>query len=180
MSKPSIRVFKPFCADGHNDVFHHKIQEIIYYGESRFRHMAAQIFRADAQHRAWMQDALQEEVVSPYIHKTLFTSLPIKTFAKLTVMCYIGMATAMGLNFNIPIVLHSLTMSLFSQNGMKLPIPFDLGFIAMLEVGTNDNQMDKVVHSYAHDWWNDHTRTKVPPYSAMFTMGTIDVCLAHY
>ena len=90
------------------------------------------------------------------------------------------MATAMGLNFDIPIVVRSLTMSLFSQNGMKLPIPFDFGFIAMLEVGTNDNQMDKVVHSYAHDWWNDHTRMKIPPYSAMFTTGTMDVCLAHH
>ena len=90
------------------------------------------------------------------------------------------MATAMGLNFDIPIVVRSLAMSLFSQNGMKLPIPFDFGFIAMLEVGTNDNQMDKVVHSYAHDWWNDRTRTKIPPYSAMFTMGTMDMCLAHH
>ena len=90
-------------------------------------------------------------------------------------MCYISMATAMGLNFDIPIVVCSFTMLLFSQNGMKLPIPFDFGFIAMLEVGMNDNQMDKVVHSYAHDWWNDCTRTKVPPYSAMFTTGTINV-----
>ena len=95
-------------------------------------------------------------------------------------MCYVSMTTAMGLNFDIPIVLHSLTMSLFSKNGMKLPIPFDLGFIAMLKVGTNDNQIDKVVNSYAHDWWNDHTRTKCPPYSAMFTTGTVDICLAHH
>ena len=90
------------------------------------------------------------------------------------------MATAMGLNFNILIVVRSLTMSLFSQNSMKLPIPFDFGFITMLKVGMNDNQMDKVVHSYAHDWWNDRTRTKVPPYSAMFTTRTMDVCLAHH
>ena len=95
-------------------------------------------------------------------------------------MCYVSMATAIGLNFNIPIVLHSLTMSLFSKNGMKLPILFDLGFIAMLEVGTNDNQIDKVVDSYAHDWWNDHMRTKCPPYSAMFTTGTVDICLAYH
>ena len=95
-------------------------------------------------------------------------------------MCYISMATAMGLNFDIPIVVRSLAMSLFSQNRMKLPIPFDFGFIAMLEVGMNDNQMDKVVHSYAHDWWNDCTRMKIPPYSAMFTTGTMDVCLAHH
>ena len=85
-------------------------------------------------------------------------------------MCYISMATAMGLNFDIPIVVHSLAMLLFSQNGMKLPILFDFRFIAMLKVGTNDNKMDKVVHSYAHDWWNDRTRTNIPPYSAMFTM----------
>ena len=109
-----------------------------------------------------------------YLHPYLFK------ISQLTVLCYIGMATAMGLNFDIPIVMRSLAMLLFSQNGMKLPIPFDFGFIAMLEVGMNDNQMDKVVHSYAHDWWNDRTRTKIPPYSAMFTTGTMDVCLAHH
>ena len=95
-------------------------------------------------------------------------------------MCYVSMATAMGLNFDMPIVLHSLTMSLFSENGMKLPIPFDLGFIIMLKLGTNDNQIDKVVESYAHNWWNDHMRTKCPPYSAMFTTGTVDICLAYH
>ena len=77
MLKPSIRVFKLFSVDGRSDLLHRETQEIIYYGESRFRHMAAKIFQADAQHRAWMQDALQEEVVSAYIHKTLFTSLLI-------------------------------------------------------------------------------------------------------
>jgi hypothetical protein len=79
MSKPSIQVFKPFSVDGCSDQFHHKIQEIIYYviyyGESRSWHMAAKFFQADTQHRAWMQDALQEEVVSSCMHKMLSTSL---------------------------------------------------------------------------------------------------------
>ena len=75
MSKPSIRVFKPFTIDGCTDKSNHHVQEIIYYGESRARHMVAKIIKADAQHRAWMQAALQEEVVRLSIHKMLFTYL---------------------------------------------------------------------------------------------------------
>ena len=41
-------------------------------------------------------------------------------------------------------------------------------------------QSNRLVDSYAHNWWNDCTRTKCPPYSAMFTTGTVDVCLAHH
>ena len=83
--------------------------------------------------------------------------LHIYTFAKLTVMCFVGIATAIGQIFDIPIVLHSLAMSLSSNCGVKLPIPFNLGYVAMLKVGMNGNQMDRVVDSYAHDWWNNRT-----------------------
>ena len=72
-------------------------------------------------------------------------------------MCFVGIATAIGQIFDIPIVLHSLAMSLSSNCRVKLPIPFDLGFVAMLKVGTNGNQMDRVDNSYAHNWWNDCT-----------------------
>ena len=65
--------------------------------------------------------------------------LHIYTFAKLTIMCFVGIAMAIGQIFDIPIVLHSLAMSLSSNCEVKLPIPFDLGFVAMLEVGTNSN-----------------------------------------
>ena len=180
MSMPSIRVFKPFTIDGRSDKSNYHVQEIIYYGESRARHMAAKIIEADAQHRAWMQAALQEEVVCSSIHKMLFTYLHIYTFAKLTVMCFVGIAMAIGQIFDIPIVLCSLTMSLSSNCRVKLPIPFDLGFVAMLKVGTNSNQMDRVVDSYAHDWWNDRTRTTVPKLQNMFTTETVDECLAHH
>ena len=77
MSKPSIWVFKLFSVDGRSNQFHREIQEIIYYGKSRSWHMVVKVFQADAQHRAWMQDALQEEVVSSCMHKTLSTSLLI-------------------------------------------------------------------------------------------------------
>lgn len=181
MSKPSIRVFKPFSGDEHTEGHHH-VQEIIYYGESRARHVAAKIIQADAQHRAWMQTALYEELVSAFMHKTLCTSLLIYIFAKLTVMCFVGMATAIGQVFDIPIVLRSLavSLSLFSESKIKLPMSFDLGFVAMLEVGTNENQMDRVVNSYAHDWWNDRNRTKAPKFREMFTTDTVQECLAHH
>ena len=106
--------------------------------------------------------------------------LHIYTFAKLTIMCFVGIAMAIGQIFDIPIVLCSLAMSLSSNCRVKLPIPFDLRFMAMLEVGTNGNQMDRVVDFYAHDWWNDHTRMTVPKFQNMFTTETVDECLAHH
>ena len=144
--------------------------------------MATKIIQADAQHRAWMQTALYEEVISSFMHKMLCTSLLIYTFAKLTVMCFVSMAMAIGQVFDIPIVLHSLavSMSLFSESKINLPMSFDLEFVAMLEVGTNENQMDRVVNSYAHDWWNDRTRTKAPKFHEMFTTETVQECLAHH
>ena len=56
MSKPSIQVFKPFTIDGRTDKSNYHVQEIIYYGESRARHMVAKIIKADA-HSAQGLDA---------------------------------------------------------------------------------------------------------------------------
>ena len=51
-----------------------------------------------------------------------------------------------------------------SNSDEDQPMPFDMDFIAMLEVGTKDEQVDRVVESYAHDWWNNsHPRWTVCP-----------------
>lgn len=64
MSFSSIRAFNPFnLQKGANPAWHLKVQEVIYYGESRFREAVAHISQADERHQFWMQQTLKREVV---------------------------------------------------------------------------------------------------------------------
>ena len=92
-------------------------------------------------------------------------------------MSYVGMATATGQVVDVPIVLRSLTASLAHIPITQLPIPFDLGFIATLEVGTNDQQFARVVNSYELDWWNGAEQPREIRY---LTEHTLEQCLAHH
>ncbi|KIM38779.1 hypothetical protein M413DRAFT_29731 [Hebeloma cylindrosporum] len=131
MSSPSIHAFKPFnLGHGSTQEVHVKLQEIIYYGESRFQQAMAAMTKADAWHQGWMQECLKQEL----------------SF----IMSYVSIATTMGLVVEVPIVLHFLAVPLGPVPTDELPIPFDLGFIVLLEVGTNCDQFGRVVNSYRH------------------------------
>jgi hypothetical protein len=62
----SIHTFDPFnLQQGSNKEWHVKVQRIIYYGESRFRQAAATMIQtADNRRQRWMQQLLQQELVS--------------------------------------------------------------------------------------------------------------------
>jgi protein subunit release factor B len=65
MSTSSIHTFNPFnLQHGSSKEWHKKLQEVIYYGASRSRQAAADINKADQRHHRWMQQCLQEELVS--------------------------------------------------------------------------------------------------------------------
>ncbi|KIM39385.1 hypothetical protein M413DRAFT_29535 [Hebeloma cylindrosporum] len=158
MSSPSIHAFKPFnLGHGSTQEVHVKVQEIIYYGESRFRQATAAMTKAEARHQGWMQECLKQEL----------------SF----IMSYVGIATTMGLVVEVPIVLRSLAVSLGPVPTDELPIPFDLGFIALLEVGTNCDQFGRVVNSYRLNWW-DNTRS--PAEHRRLTAQTLEACLQHH
>lgn len=64
MSSASIRRFNPFdLQHGSDQQWHTKVQEVIYYGDSRFRQALADISKADSRHQLWMQRCLKEELV---------------------------------------------------------------------------------------------------------------------
>ena len=64
MSHNIIRAFDPFnLKHGSSNEDHIYIQEVIYYGESRFRQALAEMTKADPCHQMWMQSVLQIEVV---------------------------------------------------------------------------------------------------------------------
>ena len=68
-------------------------------------------------------------------------------------MSYVGIATSLGLVIEVPMVLRSLSVSLAAAPNADLPIPFDLGFIAMLDSGTNNSEFNRIVKSYVMAWW---------------------------
>ena len=64
MPSPSIHTFNPFnLQQGSNQGVHAKVQEVIYYGESRCRQALADMSKADSRHQDWMQRSLQKELV---------------------------------------------------------------------------------------------------------------------
>jgi len=63
MAPSCITVFRPFNLRHHKEDLYERIQQNIYYGESRLRAAAAGIIRADVRHHGWMQTCLQQELV---------------------------------------------------------------------------------------------------------------------
>ena len=96
---------------------------------------------------------------------------------KLFIMSYVGLAFATGQVVDIPIILRSLTVSLANVPSADLPIPFDLGFLEMLQVGTNDEELGRVVRSYALPWWR---RSKPPADGETLNAETLEQCLIHH
>ena len=92
-------------------------------------------------------------------------------------MSYIGMATASGQVIVIPVILRSLAETLGHIRPRDLPITFDCGFIAVLDVGTTDDQFARVVRSYSLPWWS---ATRAPVDGGILSAQTLDTCLAYH
>lgn len=92
-------------------------------------------------------------------------------------MSYVGMATSTGQVVEVPMVLRSLAASLAQVPRAELPIPFDLGFLAMLEVGTNVEQFGRVVKGYEHSWWK---ASRPPAEGRYLNAQTLEQCLTRH
>jgi hypothetical protein len=64
MPAQSIHRFNPFALQhGSNLQTHEKVQEIIYYAESRFWTILTNLSNADRERQTWTQNLLQRELV---------------------------------------------------------------------------------------------------------------------
>ena len=64
MSSQALRTFNPFnLYHGSHRQNHVLAQEVVYYGESRFRHILRVISNAEANRQKWLQQWLHREVV---------------------------------------------------------------------------------------------------------------------
>ena len=63
----TIHRFNPFnLAPGFNRDLHMKVQEIVYYAESRFWTISNEISKEDHDKQSWTQKLLQRELVQSY------------------------------------------------------------------------------------------------------------------
>jgi len=176
MPSASIRLFNPFnLQHGSDQEWHKKLQEVIYYGDSRFRQALADINRSDSRHHLWMQSCLKDELVCDSFLNSIKDCL-IMSF-QLFIMSYVGIATSLGLVVEVPMVLRSLSISLVAVPDADLPIPFDLGLIAMLDSGTNDSDFGRIVKSYALPWWKG---TRRPAEGGTLSAKTLEKCLEQH
>ena len=103
--------------------------------------------------------------------------MSIDQSTKLFVMAFAGMATATGQHLEIPIILRSLVTSLSLIAKADLPVPIDSAFIALLEVGTSDEEFGRVVKTYAENWW---TKKEKPADSSLLHADNLHKCLDHH
>lgn len=64
MADRQIRLFSPFSLQlGADSTQHTKLQEVLWYAESRFRQALLVIHTISDRHQIWMQSALRDELV---------------------------------------------------------------------------------------------------------------------
>jgi hypothetical protein len=73
MFQKSITAFRPFALkNGSKSADQARYQEVIYYGESRFRQALLLISRANYAAQKWMQSNLRAELVCPIFSDSLY------------------------------------------------------------------------------------------------------------
>ncbi|KAF8958977.1 hypothetical protein BDZ97DRAFT_1923289 [Flammula alnicola] len=135
MSRHVLAIFSPFSLqNGSTKSCHRLTQDIIWYGESRFRQALIVISKADAEMQRWMQYCLREELFY--------------------VLGFVGAATAVGQVVEVPILIRSLADNLAHARRQLLPMAFHSSLLAALDAGIDADSPAALVPTYAFDWWN--------------------------
>ena len=79
------------------------------------------------------------------------------------VMYQVGIATAIGLVIEVPILLQSLANSLAEVDIRHLPLGFHPSLSAALDDGVTADGPARLVGSYACDWWRQRTEPAPAP-----------------
>lgn len=101
----------------------------------------------------------------------------LKLSGQVFIISYVGIATSLNLVVKVLIIVRSLSLFLLAVSDAELPIPFNLGFITMLNSGSSDPSYAQIVKSYALPWWQG---THQPANGGTLTSGTLDKCLEHH
>ena len=82
------------------------------------------------------------------------------------VMYRVGIATAIGLVIEVPILLRSLADSLAEVDIRHLPLGFHPSLLAALDDGVAADGPARLVGSYACDWWRQRRNRPQPRFLA--------------
>ena len=93
------------------------------------------------------------------------------------VMSWVGVANAIGLVIEVPILLRSLADSLADINFQDFPLRFHPSLLAALDDGVANESPSRLVDSYACDWWRFD---REPSPDHIFGMATLDQCLGRH
>ena len=98
----------------------------------------------------------------------------MQTFA----LSYIGMAAAIGLSINIPVIVRSLAKDFYAHAGHEERlISLDMEFLLALDASTSNEQAGTFVDKYTLAWW----KVKGPaPKKSILTSANIRMCLAFH
>jgi hypothetical protein len=66
MASTSLNLFNPFIADPDVHKLQAQAQEVVYYGESRFRSILIACNQADVHKKTWMAGYIHRELVGHY------------------------------------------------------------------------------------------------------------------
>ncbi|KAF4618042.1 hypothetical protein D9613_012875 [Agrocybe pediades] len=152
-----FRSFDPFDARfGQSEVWYAKVQELVYYAESRFRVIVLNIANAREEHLKWMQTILSHELF--------------------TILSYIGSVQVVGQVLDIPFAIRSLASSLASIKEDLFPGAFDSEFIQAIENGYG--LTSTLVRKHHLAWWGQ--KKKIPVQGEYMDSTNAFTCLTHY
>ncbi|KAF8799630.1 hypothetical protein BYT27DRAFT_7263716 [Phlegmacium glaucopus] len=157
----SISVFNPFSLNhASQSTLGVHIQEVTYYAESRFWCILNEISAADTDRQSWTQRLLHREL--------------------LFILSYIGIATALGQQLDVLIILRSLTDSMAMLDEDALPLPFNASFLATLDIGVHDrNNKSQVVSTYDYTWWSGRKPRNLSTVTVL-DASNLETCLNNY
>lgn len=92
-------------------------------------------------------------------------------------MAHIGLALALSIRVNIPILIRTLAIQLHPAGHIDAPLLLSAELKLNLDAGIDPDKPEATVPTYLHDWWN-HTRRRKD--AMVLGPRTVKDCLAHH
>lgn len=137
------------------DAFYHespeKVQEIIFYVSSRLHAATLKMLDIMEDLRDWRRQHLVFEIVMSYKFNYSINLPKISSFQQWA-LSFVGMATAIGMKCEIPLVLHNLASFLYRSSSGFL-IFADPAFRAIADIEVDPDDPAAPAESYLLPWW---------------------------
>jgi len=157
---------------------HRKIQQILYYAESRFSIILRNLKKADAKAQDWHQKLLHRELVSGlFFIYCIFMCVSV-LLQQLFILSYIGYVTSIGDSVDVPIIVRSLAESIAMLEEHDLPVSVTRDLLMTLDTDLSEqNPLCRQVDRYECAWWTARKPRDLKT-ADILDRSTVDKCLA--